>query len=756
MLQIRGNRSGRSRRRSRGAASVVAAAALVLGSVVLHPAAQAAGRTEVLCVNSDSDFSCSQQTLQTIIDDAGTTPTRITIASGQVLLTKTLRIPRGADIELGESREVWGSAGDSALRREDGFAGTLIHVEPGSKLTLKPGDGQTLTIGSRGQWQPNSDTTVLVNGELTMEERSSIEGARGMTGFSNEAAGVTVTGKDALFIMNGGEVKDNWRRQGEPSLTQNGAGNIAVTRGGKFVMNDGKVTEGRGTEASGSAYGEAGGIGIYAGGSAEINGGEISNNAGFGGGVLVMSWRMIYGDKDCQDLREHYKEDRASLIFNGGTISDNTAGFGGGGISVFGNAVAEMRGGAILNNTAPNGGGVNAMDLYVWGAAKSWKEIPGDGKRCNMTTDEWSTISPGAFTMTGGKIAGNSASRTGGGVNVVSNKVLLEGGEISGNSAKHQGGGIYVATKTYALQLNNALVTKNESSYIGGGLWACPTGVVELHVTSGGAVIGNTANDFGDDIAHDNLGSSDSQPLWLANRMLGGHPINYYWDNKDARFDADNPGEAQIFRDRKLSENGLHSVVDDRGMAAGTGLQAAQDAAKLLITGYTSYRGAGIGTNGTVIFGTPDIDLDVNKAWLWADSGKTMTAEELAQLGKSSVTLELQRVVGESAVTLQQFKITKDDEWKATLMDLPSTDSDGNAYVYRLVEKNAQGEVIKSVDVTNTMLEAKSVTVENSVEPTPPPTPPTPPETPPTTPPTPSNPPTVKKPLRPGMPSTGC
>ncbi|NLT26019.1 MAG: hypothetical protein GXX90_05130 [Microbacteriaceae bacterium] len=235
--------------------------------------------------------------------------------------------------------------------------------------------------------------------------------------------------------------------------------------------------------------------------------------------------------------------------------------------------------------------------------------------------------------MTSGEITLNDASRTGGGVNVISNRVLLSGGLIDDNWAAGQGGGVYVATQSYTLQIENALIEGNSALHVGGGIWTCPTGELELRVTQGGAVLGNTATAYGDDIAHDNFGSIGSLSMHLSNRLLGGGEVAYHWDNPGARFDPANPGEQVIMRGGKLFEQGLVAVADDAAVAA------AHDAAQLRITNNVSNRGGGIGTNGTVLIGYDEtVDVAIAKTWLDAD-GAALPAEELPK----SVDFELLR-----------------------------------------------------------------------------------------------------------------
>ena len=72
------------------------------------------------CYEEGRILYCEPDTLQALINQAGTTPTRIEIGNGtETLVTKTLVIPAGADIELVDTNIVqWSS--DTKIVREDG------------------------------------------------------------------------------------------------------------------------------------------------------------------------------------------------------------------------------------------------------------------------------------------------------------------------------------------------------------------------------------------------------------------------------------------------------------------------------------------------------------------------------------------------------------------------------------------------------------------------------------------------------------
>ncbi|MGJ9653932.1 Cna B-type domain-containing protein [Actinotignum sp. GS-2025c] len=666
------------------------------------PAADAASspRAVVQCSQDPNDLTCPEALLTQRISEAGTTPTRIILGATDTMLTQTLKIPAGADIELvNGARAPWGTT-TSGLNREDGFTGTMVQVPAGASLTFDNYDGGTFHLLSRGEWVPGGGTLLDVRGSLTINggEFSGVRGAK-----QTYQGAITVSGKGASFTLNGGKVTDNHRELGNPGAVQYGAANIAVTEGATFVMNGGEVSKGKARVIDSQGYGEVGGIGLYKGGNVTINDGTITENSGFAGGMLAFTWLWSKSDA----APENSARTRGYITVNGGTISRNRASFSGGGILAFGNADITMNGGTIDSNNAPNGGGVGTFNLYTWGADGTWQEIPGDGMNWGFTRDQWSELSPGGFTMNGGTISNNSSWRTGGGVNVVSNKVLLNGGTISGNRAGQQGGGVYVATANYTLHLADTLVTENAASGIGGGIWTYPTGNVEVHVDNGAAVFGNTAKRYGADLAHDNLGSVSSAPVWLSDSIIGGGLVDYYQDNEGARFDpasltlpADQRPYPQLVKGRRISNEGFAAVVSDPAK------NAARGAARLVITGNAAPRGAGIGTNGSVIFGTwGRAQATVTKQWFYetttppAGNAPSPVPARPSDIASSIVPM---RLVSDTSAELpnpqvvHEFSVTAGEEWTKSFTDLPIRNDAGEFYVYAVQELDTAGKVLKT------------------------------------------------------------
>lgn len=715
-------------------------------------------RNNVLCYVPNQNLMCEEDTLQRLIDEAGNTPTRIELGITDTLLTKTLKIKAGQNIELVNYKDDPAlGATISPITREDGFTDTLIHVESGATLVFSAQGKGSIEVRARGEWVPNGASTMLINGNFVLND-GKILGARGISGTENGA--VVVSGENAKFVMNKGALTDNHRRQDQAGVDQYGAGNLLVTAGATFIMNGGEISKGKGGPTP-YHYGDAGGINARNGATVEINGGKIVENTGWTGGILGMRWedgknlRDEINAKGAQAALAEAEKRRVKIKINGGVIESNIASFGGGGINLFGNASTIMNGGKITKNTSANGGGVNAMDLYVWGASDTRLEVPGEKKGFGGTAEEWAKYSPAEFILNDGEISHNTAVRTGGGVNIISNKVLLRGGNISHNDggAKYQGqgGGIYIATHTYTAQLENVLITDNKAEFVGGGIWMCPTGSTEIYVTKGGAVFGNNATKYGNDLAHDNYGATGAYKTKLAQRMPGLGEAAYYLDGSDKgdpRFNAANPGPEQVYqgdvpesaRDAnkvyktRLISEGLQQVSTDKAR------EGARLHTKLVISNNTSYRGGGIGTNGGVRIGYSDKELHVKKIWKDEKGGEIrdgLPSEiELQLLIKTDKGLE---EVGAPV----KVKPKADGSWSYTFKSLPAFYR-GKDAVYSVKEKPIKGY--------KTLVEQKDndVTITNTKMPTPPPdTPPTP-----EVPPTPGVPPTPEVPPVPSIPPT--
>lgn len=152
-----------------------------------------------------------------------------------------------------------------------------------------------------------------------------------------------------------------------------------------------------------------------------------------------------------------------SFIMESGTITDNHANYGGGGVFIKGGTFT-MNGGAITGNTAgAYGGGV-----YVY-------NYNGDPENV------WVAHITSQFIMSGGEISGNTA-KYGGGVAVLSymndagqqksNGFVFKGGSVEGNTATVKGGGIYAEGAGGCVDIRKEAVVSGNNAPDGSGICA--------------------------------------------------------------------------------------------------------------------------------------------------------------------------------------------------------------------------------------------------------------------------------------------
>ncbi|MCR0335947.1 Cna B-type domain-containing protein [[Clostridium] innocuum] len=590
-------------------------------------------------------------------------------------------------------------------------------VEKGGTLII---DSNDLTI-TRNKYTSNISGLILCYGTLQLEN-GILDFNDNQTDATSEATYVNgvveVYGKDAVFMMNGGIIKN--------ACLSNYSGGVKVCAYGKFIMNGGTIThiQGKGNLKAGAVLVVASSSALRGVGTAyfEMNGGVIENNSGYrGAGVYVVGVDFNY---------------RATMVMNNGTIRNNTCtGWGSGknsfpsagaGIYIENNAVVTMNDGNIVNNTVNNGmGGAVATADGFYDTFDSVESAEQQG----YPIETWSYFYPAGFTMNDGTINGNKATMgeisgdggCGGGIYSASNTVTLKGGIIENNEAERQGGGVYVGSIPYTLTIYDALVTNNEASILGGGVWACPTGDTEVFVTNGVGIYDNTSNGAGDDVVSVKTVGID-HVLTLADRILGGGQVLWYKDggitndgsilgnpDSSSRY---TPGDTPISQIKNNKDPyALKATVSDNAK------KLAHGNAKLLIRNNRSARGGGIGTNGGIVMGEKDNEYTLKVKKDWKDTDDSL---------KQAVTVYLK--VGDTV--LDPVTLNKDNNWQAEFKDLPDPDT-LDEVSYAVVENPVpenftveyqEAEIDKddrtiTIDITNTYHAPKlgGLTVEKEV-----------------------------------------
>ncbi|MCD7886006.1 MAG: Ig-like domain-containing protein, partial [Clostridiales bacterium] len=281
------------------------------------------------------------------------------------------------------------------------------------------------------------------------------------------------------FTMSGGTISGN--------TVHTPIGDRNLYGGGVYVGSSGKFTM-IGGEISGNKAYEGGGVFVINAGTFIMTDGTISENTaspdygGFGGGVCVM-----------YDTEISSALDPATFTMNGGTISGNKAGDGGGVAVYLGEFT--MNGGTISGNTATESGGgvviVGDDDLpstfTMESGTFSGNEAPDGGGVCVLNFGE--DTASCTFSMENGTISGNSASY-GGGAYVDYGTFTMSGGAISGNTASTNGGGVYVGG---AMNVSDSPVVSGNTAdnvYLPSGKYITLASALET-----GASIGVTTED---------------------------------------------------------------------------------------------------------------------------------------------------------------------------------------------------------------------------------------------------------------------
>lgn len=313
--------------------------------------------------------------------------------------------------------------------------------------------------------------------------------------------GALYLGPDAEFNMYGGEISGNTAVEvnyvkADGSTTYAGGSGGAMYIRGVANLHGGKIT--------GNTAKLGGGILVY-GTGAELNimGAEIcGNTAASGGGVISQSNSAINlkagsvsGNTSAGNGGGIYVSTGTTLNMTGGSIEGNTAINNGtlkngGGIYLLA-GTANLSGGTISENKAANGAGIfmclsgtKYPTLTISGDALITKNTATGAGGAVSATGEGTTI-----TMTSGTVSKNTAKNGGGIIMQTNSAFTLSGGKITGNTATGNGAGLYISTST-TFSMTGGTIDGNQAQGYGGG-------IALLRSTAtfkGGSVSNNTAN----------------------------------------------------------------------------------------------------------------------------------------------------------------------------------------------------------------------------------------------------------------------
>ena len=305
----------------------------------------------------------------------------------------------------------------------------------------------------------------------------------GKTEIRNFAHAVTIAG--GTFTMEAGSICHNY--------VNGGKSGVAIEGGGTFILKGGSIKNNVATNRAGvSVEGTSTNKGQFT-----MIGGEISGNKAscLGGGIYV-------GEDGKADISAGtIKANHAakSPYYQSGSTVD----VGGGGIYINGGTV-NFTGGTIEENYIDGADKNCGAGVFVEGGG-TFNMTGGTIEGCKTDPDISSPqqskgggvyVQKGTFTMSAGKVSGNTADKGGGIYGEQSGYYLgvikISGGEVSGNTAtsnSYAGGGIY---SRHQLTVSDSAEIKDNTAPNGkgGGILIAFNGAFDF---TGGTVSGNTA-----------------------------------------------------------------------------------------------------------------------------------------------------------------------------------------------------------------------------------------------------------------------
>lgn len=435
----------------------------------------------------------------------------------------------------------------------------------------------------------------------------------------------------------------------------------------------------------------------------------------------------------------------ATINMIGGSVEENQATYGGG-IYLKG-SIMNFTGGAVQNNKSDlvvdsiwgqvysAGGGIAANEgsvINITGSALITNNFAAEiGGGISIGTQQASDKSS-ELNMSAGIISENIAGSSGGGIFIQSsiktsvvNKANISSGKIINNKMDGSGitnkafggGGIYVngmpevwewQGHTYncsngVLNLKNAIIKNNTSQKEGAGYAACPVSKSTIYINDGVALYDNELkdlfiycntnglfsnyNDFDINEEDPKLGTHAGNPKYMLSRRMLGGPLNN-WANKDNSIAI--PEDAYD-KEMTIGEHKAYLYLYNKNKAS----EFTRRIATVEISGNTSAtRGAGIGSNGTVIFGTDNETTEVKVKKVWNDE------KNKDKKRPSSIKVKLMaNIEGDSnKYEVETIELNKKNKSSYEFKNLPSK-SNGKKIKYSVKEATEKdGEVIEEKD----------------------------------------------------------
>src|SRR5216684_2247782 len=308
-------------------------------------------------------------------------------------------------------------------------------------------------------------------------------------------------GGDTISIQDASHNEANITVDRDLTIQGQGATNTAVDgtgiSGSVFTISAGvTATIQDVTIRNGSAF--LGG-GIYNNGTVTISNGTLSgNSAGYGGGGILNG-----GGATATISNSTLSSNSAAVVAGGilnegtltisnSTLSSNSAAAGAGGILNGFGATATISNSTLSSNSAPGssnsgpggaGGILNGGTLTISNSTLSGNSADFDG---GIFNDFGATA-----TISNSTLSGNSAEFDGGGIlNGSGARVTISNSTLSGNSAGVYGGGIYNNGFGATVTISNSTLSGNSAGVYGGGIYNVGTVTISNSTLSGNSAPG--------------------------------------------------------------------------------------------------------------------------------------------------------------------------------------------------------------------------------------------------------------------------
>ena len=328
-------------------------------------------------------------------------------------------------------------------------SGGAIRVEDTATLNIT---GGTIENNTADTWGGAIDalgtSTVDITGGKITGNTSPWGGAM----FCWQTKNITIGG-DAEITNNestrvgGGGININ---SGAVKITGGTISQNTAPNGGGIEVDGGSLTLGGTTVVSENTATNDGGGGVYvSNGTADITGGTISGNtAAFGGGVIATGGTTTISGTTEISSNEAIDTNGCGLLVLGGTV--------------------DITGGEITANEAPYGGGIHVEEgaATIGGTTKITKN------KANVEGGGGIGTNGGTLEITGGEISENTANYGAGIASWFEGAVTIKGDTlITKNKATGDGGG-GISVKNQTLTLSGGTISENEAPFGAAlGIW---------------------------------------------------------------------------------------------------------------------------------------------------------------------------------------------------------------------------------------------------------------------------------------------